>query len=299
MIDAAGGLLAVALRFAAYTATTGLIGAWVFGQVVLDRMGSAVAPPAREEWRAFARRTATWCAGVLALSALVRLFAPVVTVPGAQSGAVGLNAIATTWGATLVVQGVAAFVVTVALIRLGATAAWPTAARAGVIVLVIVPPFLAHAGTMDDHRVMSVIVDVVHGAAAGAWAGALALLTTTVLRERQSSAAPEHAAALIVAFHRIAVIAAPAVFLTGLATAWLRMGAPTGIASPTYSGLFVAKLLLVGVTGALGAGHSKLATRRVQAVALAHVGRTLLSESLIAVLVLMVTAVLVGTAPIG
>ena len=95
------------------------------------------------------------------------------------------------------------------------------------------------------------------------------------------------------------MVAASTVFITGLVTAWLRMGAPVGIASSSYSGLFVAKLLLVGVVGAIGAGHAKLARRRQHLVDTASTSRTLLSETALAVIVLAITAVLAGTEPIA
>jgi putative copper export protein len=179
------------------------------------------------------------------------------------------------------------------------TNAWPRVAEVCVAGLVVIPAFLGHAGATEDLRALSVLVDVVHLAAAGGWVGTLWLLTTAALRERRDADGPTLSAALIVAFHPVAMVAVGTVFVTGLFTAWLRMGVPVGIASSSYSGLFVAKLLLVGVTGAIGAGHSKLARRRVQSVDMGSIGRSLLTEILLAVLVLVVTAVLAGTDPIG
>jgi putative copper export protein len=179
------------------------------------------------------------------------------------------------------------------------TPSWPRLADGATLVLAIAPPFLAHAGAATELRVVSIVVDIIHGLAAGGWVGALALLTTAIIRERHAPDGAARSAQLIAAFHPVALVAAGTVFATGLGTAWLRMGAPEGIASPTYSGLFVAKLLLAGVTGWIGAGHSKLATRRVASVEPRAVSRTLLTECLIAVCVLILTAVLVGTAPIG
>jgi putative copper export protein len=165
--------------------------------------------------------------------------------------------------------------------------------------LVLVTPALAHAGAARDLRAVAYAVDLAHGAAAGAWVGALAIVTLLVARVRGTDRGASNSAALFVAFHPVAVVAAPLVFLTGLATAWLRMGAPEGIANPAYSALFVAKLLLAGVVGYFGAGHSKLAIKRAQSVAPEPVWRTLMAECAFAVVVLLVTAVLVGTPPIG
>jgi len=163
--------------------------------------------------------------------------------------------------------------------------------------LVSIPALLGHAGSATELRALAVLVDILHIAAAGGWVGALGLVTIACLRQRREPDGPALSAALISAFHPLAMIAAGTVFITGLGTAWLRMGAPVGLASSSYSSLFVAKLLLVGVTGAIGAGHSKLARRRVQTVDMGTVGKTLLAECALAVLVLMVTALLAGTDP--
>ena len=301
MIDAAGGLLVVFLRFLALAATTGTVGAWVFGRFVAGRMSGTVAERHRHSLADFSGRAAIWCTAFLALSAAPRLFAQAATF--AESGEPmwpsALLVLHTRWGWILAAQAVTAAITCAVLLFGRRTNAWPRVAEVCVAGLVVIPAFLGHAGATEDLRALSVLVDVVHLAAAGGWVGTLGLLTTVALRERRDADGPTLSAALIVAFHPVAMVAVGAVFVTGLFTAWLRMGVPVGIASSSYSGLFVAKLLLVGVTGAIGAGHSKLARRRVQSVDTGSISRSLLTETLLAVLVLVVTAVLAGTDPIG
>ena len=280
LLHDAGGTLTVALRFVALAATTGALGAWVFGRFVVGRLPAATTDRQRHSLMHFSVRVAIWCSAVLMFAALIGLLrSPRNLALAAQAGAAAAT------GAALLFAP-----------RRGE---WPVIAEYCVAALAVIPAFLGHAVASQELRVVSVLVDVAHVAAAGAWVGALGLLTVTALRERQTVHGPALTAGLIVAFHPVAMVAAGTVFGTGLATAWLRMGAPVGIASSSYSGLFVAKLLLVGVTGALGAGHSKLATRRAPVVDMASLSRTLLAESLLAVFVLVVTAVLVGTPPIG
>jgi len=301
LIDAAGGLVLVALRFLAFAATTGALGAWVFAHLVVARMPADTDGARRSALQDFAVRVAVWCTTLIALTSVARLVAAAVTMhtPGGNAPGAALDILRTAWGAGLVAQGVAAAVAAGALRVSRRAQAWPRLTNISVAALAIVPPFLAHAGTAPTLRAVSVVVDLIHGAAAGGWVGTLGLLTATVLRERRLSDGPARSATLIAAFHPVALIAAGAVFATGLGTAWLRMGAPEGIAAPTYSGLFVAKLLLAGVVGAYGAGHAKLATRRGRAVDPRAVGRSLAAECVVAMLVLAVTAVLVGVAPIG
>ena len=271
MIDAAGGALIVALRFLALAATTGTVGAWVFGRFVAARTTGAAAERHRHSLESLSLRAAIWCTALLMLSAAPRLLP----------------------------QAVAAAITGAALLFGRRRQAWPRLATIGVALLVVIPAFLGHAGAAGEWRVLSVLVDVAHVAAAGGWVGALGILTIAALRARRETDGPVLSAALVVAFHPVAMIAASTVFLTGLLTAWLRMGVPAGIASSSYSGLFVAKLLLVGLTAAFGAGHSKQARRRVQSVDMQSIGRSLLAECLLAVLVLVVTALLAGTDPIS
>ena len=295
MIESAGGVLAIVLRFVALTATTGTLGAWAVSRLVATRFDAEGNTAPRLAMRTLARHAALWCLAMLALSAFARLSLPVASAPDAVGGASSIAAIGTPWGTTLLAQGIIAAVTFAVLLRSAPVRAWPLAGECGVALLAFIPPFLAHAGSASELRAAAVFVDLLHGAAAGGWVGALAIVTIAAAR----ADAPARAIAILGAFHPVAVIAAPTVFVTGLITAWLRMGVPVGIASPTYSGLFVAKLLLVGITGFIGAGHSKLATRKVPVAALGAVRRTLAAECAFALLVLVITAVLVGTAPIG
>lgn len=299
VIDAAGGWLALTTRFLALSATTLALGAWVFGRLVLARLPQAGDDTPHAAMRALAQRVAGWSAAVLALTAAARMLVAVADVPAADVGVVGTTVFQGLWGRALVVQGLAAGIAAAFLLARAPTIRWPAPAEVALAVVGLTPPFLAHAGSAAELRALAIVVDAVHGVAAAAWVGALVLVTIVFVRHRSADDAPARGAALIAAFHPIAVVAAPTVFVTGLLTAFLRMGLPEGIASPTYSGLFVAKLLLAGVTGWIGAGHSKLATRRASAVAPATVSRSLLAECAFAVLVLALTAVLVGTAPLG
>jgi len=301
MIDAAGGILVVTLRFLALAATIGTLGAWCFGRFVAGRLTGETGEIHRDALQNFSVRTAIWCAALLMLSAAPRLLAQAAafTEPGDPLWSNVLLVLRTRWGWTLAAQAVTAAIALAALLFGRHRRAWPPLAEVSVAGLVVIPAFLGHAGSAGELRALSVLVDVVHLAAAGGWVGTLALLTTTVVRERREKDGAALAAALIVTFHPVAMVAAGTVFVTGLGTAWLRMGVPVGIASSSYSGLFVAKLLLVGVTGAIGAGHSKQARRRRQAVEVQRISRTLVAETLLAVLVLAVTAILAGTDPIA
>lgn len=296
MIDSAGGWIAIALRLAAVTGTTLALGGWVFTRFVLPRIERTVDAQSLMPWQATATRAVVIGAFLVIASALLRLALPAALPDGLDPGArVQLQAL---WRTALLAQAGAA---TAAALTWGTAVGWGRAPQllrdAFVAALAVIAPALAHAGASAELRVIAVLVDVAHGLAAGAWVGALALVTVAVTRARGRENGAAQAAALFAAFHPVALIAAPTVFVTGLATAWLRMGAPEGIANSTYSGLFVAKLLLAGVVGYFGATHSKLVTKRA-VVTPEAVWRTLLGECAFALIVLIVTAVLLGTPPI-
>lgn len=301
MIAGAGGLAMVALRFVVLLATTGALGAWVFARFVLPAAAGDAAAARRPRLTRMSGLVAMTCTAIIALLAMPRLMAQAQSLndPGDPLLPEMFALLRTHWGWALTVQAVAAVAALVTLRAATRSGNRSRVAEFSVIALAIVPAFMGHAIADPDHRVLSMLVDILHVAAAGGWVGTLALLTLTAWQQRREADAPVLIASLIVAFHPIAMVTAGTVFVTGLGTAWLRMGAPVGIADPTYSGLFVAKLLLVGVTGAIGAGHAKQAKKRGQRVEPAAIGRTLLGETLLAVLVLIVTAILAGTAPIG
>jgi putative copper resistance protein D len=298
MIDAAGGWFEITARFVFLTATTGVLGAWVFHRLVLPRVVDASGLTRDHALRSLADRAAVWGLGAIALSAGARLAHRLASgTIVASSG--DTNGWVIDQHRALMLQIVVALMALAALLPRRPARAWPRIAEGALVVLAVTPAFLAHAGSAAQWRILSVAVDITHLVAAGGWVGALALVTWAAARVRRDARGPARIAALIAAFHPVAVIAAPVVFVTGLLTAWLRMGVPEGIAAPTYSGLFVAKLLLVGVTGYIGAGHSKLAMKRVATVPVEATWRSLLLECAFAVAVLAVTAVLVGTAPIA
>jgi putative copper export protein len=298
MVDAAGGWFAVAVRYVALSATIGALGAWVVRRLVVPRLAGAPDPAHAERLRRLADQAVAWCLGILLLSCVVRLALGAQETLAAGVAAGGSSRVFT-WRLALLLQGAGAVIAFVALLARRSTSAWPWYAEGTLAVVAVTPPFLANAGSATEWRAVAVAVDVVHLLAAAGWIGALALVTLAAGVVRREPHGPASIAALIAAFHPVAVVAAPAVVATGLLTAWLRMGVPEGIASPTYSGLFVAKLLLVGVTGYIGAGHSRLATKRLATVPADATWRSLLLECGFAAAVLLVTAVLVGTSPIA
>lgn len=301
MIESAGGFYAIALRGAALLGTLAVIGGWAFAQFVVARASGQTVEPYRASLANFSNRLAMAGAALLAALMVPRVLVQALAsaTPADPTGLLVLQVFRSPWGIALVLQAVAAAMVFAGLRYAGVSRLYTRLTDAGIAVLLVAPAFLGHAAADPDRALASIIVNTLHVAAAGGWIGALLVLTLVARTLRAREDGGPLLAALIVAFHPLALASAGTVFVTGLATAWLRMGAPEGIANSTYSGLFVAKVVLVFVTGAVGAGHAKVAKKRVATVDRVAVARTLLGETLLAALVLLVTAVLAGTAPIG
>jgi putative copper resistance protein D len=289
------------MRATALFGLLAVIGGWAFTRLVVTRTSGVAVEPFRASLTQLSQHLVMAGAALIATLAVPRAVMEALEQghPGQPTGAMVVAVLQSGWGIALIVQAAGAALVFTAIRVGGASRASVRLTDAGVALLVITPAFLGHAAADADRAALSVIVHTLHVAAAGGWIGSLLVLTILAAVLRARSDAGALLASLIVAFHPLALVCAGSAFATGLATAWLRMGAPEGIANPAYSGLFVAKVVLVFVTGALGAGHAKLAKKRVAAVDPATITRSLLGESLLAVLVLLVTAALAGTAPIG
>lgn len=301
MIDSAGGLFSIVLRGAALFGTIMVIGGWACARFVVARASGPSMDGYRASLAQFSNRLAmagaALIAALMAPRAIVQAFASATTAD--PSGPLVLALLQSPWGIALMLQALAAAIVFAGVRFTDVSRLFTRLTDAGIAVLLVAPAFLGHAAADPDRALASIIVSALHVAAAGGWIGALLVLTLLARTLRTHDDGGPLLASLIVSFHPLALASAGLVFATGLATAWLRMGAPEGIANSTYSGLFVIKVVLVFVTGAVGAGHAKQAKRRVTTVDRTAISRTLLGESLLAALVLLVTAVLTGTAPIG
>jgi len=205
--------------------------------------------------------------------------------------------VSTTWG-----RGWLALI-TAALVGVGVTVTrFPTGLRVvAAFCLAGAMGGLGHAAADDAFPLSARVTDALHVLGAGAWLGGLSVVAWRQWRlgsSRQSSAWES--------FSRMATVAAPLVVVTGLVAGWRRLqlaplnqGATTPIsfvaaATSPYGLLLGAKLALVLITLALGYKH-----RRRVLEEHAPSWNTVFTELALAVMVLVVTGVLTGTAPPG
>lgn len=184
-----------------------------------------------------------------------------------------------------------------ALLAVGASAALPL-------------PFamISHARAEPAGQAMAVAVDYVHLLAASLWAGGLLFLIVTLVPTLQTLTPAGRRVVLARALPRfsvLALVAWGAMGLTGLYSAWLRVGNLPALVSTHYGQILIAKLALVVLLLLLGAFNLMIVTRKLRGSVTAasahtwsrHLVTALIAEVALATVLLGVVGVLLGSPP--
>jgi len=149
---------------------------------------------------------------------------------------------------------------------------------------------LGHAAADDQWPLASRLFDALHVVGVGAWIGGLVLM----LLASAGTAVPSASAWR--AFSRIATVMAPVVLLSGVGSAWRRVGGsgPTAVLASDYG-----KLLLIKIVLALSVIAMGFTQRRLIAAGRAPSRAMVRREVVLAVVVLAITAWMTGTEPPG
>lgn len=250
-------ILALATRFAFYTAIVGILGAIAFRALVLRAVGGDLPETAAGAVAEGVWRIAAIAAGLLLLTLPLRLwFQAASFFPEDPLGNLGAVTAGTAWSTGLWVQGVAGAVVLlgVALARPGqrrVANGWKLAAL-GALALPIVPLVSGHAWA-DSPRALSSVATYLHVVAASAWVGGLCCLVCAGLpalrdSERPADGVPAPLPALVGAFSRLALAAAGLLVVSGAAKAWLHIGAPSDLWTTAWGrSLLVKDAVVLGV----------------------------------------------------
>lgn len=289
-----------AARWVEFTALLALLGCLTMRLTILPRLarsGVAVAA-AQDGVLRLARATGV----LLVIVAVVRLDAELRTMHGAQAydgGTVRATLFETSWGQGWVTGIVA---VLVALVALGfarrSAAAWAVAAVAGAVA--------AFAPGMTGHAVASagvggVLIDGVHVLGAGIWIGTLIAMVVVCLPALRAGDTPGggmRVASLVRAFTPVALTGAGVVVVAGLLSAWLRLGGIAPLWETVYGRVLLVKLALVAGVLGIGAWNWKRVSPSLGTDdSPGRIRRTASFELVVGLLILAVTAVLVGTSP--
>ncbi|AEG71065.1 copper homeostasis membrane protein CopD [Ralstonia solanacearum] len=303
--------LAVALRFALYLDLMVAFGVALFGLYAMrpDERSSVVA------------RRYVYVIGLAAVLGIGLSLASMVVMAKAMTGATeyaeltahvfGMIMTATSvglaWTARIVV--LLAALAVIAMLRTRPTLRFGVSASLGAAALATVA--WAGHGAMDDgtRGGLHLASDIVHLLAAGAWVGAL--FAFVILSKEAREASPEAAERLGRAsngFAHIGTMIVATLVLTGAVNYLLIMG-PTaeGLLTTAYGGLLLAKLALFALMLVLAAANRyRLSPRLAGALkngdhteAVAGLRQSLITETCLAVLILVLVACLGVLSPAG
>lgn len=293
----------VAIRFVQFCSLIVLLGAVLFRGAILPnflRSGVATDP---ETMHLVLRRVATWVAGAIMVCAAMqfaRLAAQHVAyferdLPSVES----LRALVmqSGWGRAWMTAVAACVVAWIGMSRIrderrhgwwllglsGVTMAW-TMSRSG-------HPAAAARGAE--------LLDVLHVVGAGGWIGGLwmvCIVAIPVLKQSTNDRVDRDIARLVGAFSPVALCFTALLGVSGLVAAWRNVGTWSSLLDSTYGQLLLRKVVVVVAMVAVGAFNWKRVLPRLGVPhATLLLARTARVELLLALVVLVVTAVLVAT----
>jgi putative copper resistance protein D len=216
-----------------------------------------------------------------------------------QLTALGLH---TEWGLVWICQ--VALMLAAALVYAAAARGRRSWLAAAAVSALLIPTlsFSGHAIGSERLTALAVIADLLHVFAAGAWLGAMVMLlgSLTLIRGDVAASSPALAFTIVAAYSPMALGAASLILATGLVASWLHLGTVAALWQSRYGVTLLVKTTAVAAMAAIGARNWK---REGPALAksgdAAPIRRSVRTEVLLGLVVLLVTAALVVTAEPG
>lgn len=170
----------------------------------------------------------------------------------------------------------------------------------GAAILILSESFIGHTASIEPRALMAVS-DAVHLTSASIWAAGAWLLAATLWRRHQRNE-PLNAGLLATRFSLLATWSLVAVAISGTVLAWAILEQPSALWESEFGRLLLVKVVVVTVIGSIG-----LHNQRVLLPALVsgdetseqRFRRTIAIESLLFVLVLLITSLLVIANPLS
>jgi len=179
----------------------------------------------------------------------------------------------------------------------GSAAGWWVTA-VGVFLAAASPAVTGHAIASADHRTLAVTSDVLHVLGGGAWMGTLLVIVLAVLpalRDADREGWGRRTAVLLTAFSPIALTGAALVLVSGVISAWLRLGSLRALWGSAYGLVLLLKICLAAIIAVLGAWNWRAVRPAVAAGETpVRIRRTASMELGAAAILLIVTAVLIA-----
>jgi copper transport protein len=212
------------------------------------------------------------------------------------------------WGTGWVLQAIAAVLVLLAIRGgpqrvVGRPGRWRLIAASGVL-LALGASAMGHPAAVPEAPLIAMGLDALHALGAGSWVGGLVGLGIAVLPRAMSlpeALRTESVRRSLRAFSPVALASASALAVTGLIGGWWQLrGDPMAVIETGYGRLLLAKIGAVLIVALLGAYHWRVVQPAVgDGRSMAALHRSVRWELLLMMIVVVLTAVLTGTAPAG
>jgi putative copper export protein len=316
--------LYVVIRWLQYIALLLSVGAISFRYLALGFLrrdplseGEAAEPAFVAEADRRAAKIGHGAVGLLAVTLFLRLVAQSYAMHGAadflNGGLVATMIAKTMWGWGWLLQSVGAIVAGVGFHRArnhvtskseGATprsdtSIWWSLAAVGAVIAAFSPAFSGHAASAPKLRALAVLADGIHVLGASSWLGSLALLLLAglpAIKHQAASVQGPLTRSLVNAFSPVALASAGVAMTTGVFAAWLHVGTIPNLWGTHYGVTLLIKLTVLGLVALTGFYNWRFVKPRLgTSEASARLQHSARIEVLIAVVVLLVTAVLVGS----
>lgn len=160
--------------------------------------------------------------------------------------------------------------------------------------------FLGHSASVPGVAGLAMSLDAVHVIAAGGWTGSIFALAAAALPSLRSVAPAsrvETVRSLLRAFSPLALSCAAILAVTGAIGGWLQLRDPALILGSAYGLALVRKVVVVLIVAALGAWHWRVVQPSVGEDSIGRLRGSVVLDVAFVLLVLVLTAVLTGTAP--
>jgi copper transport protein len=330
--DTTVGAVYAVIRFTAFASIVLLVGGLAF-VALLWPAGLALARTRRILWGAWAVALGTTAVGI-PVQAVYAAGLPISKVLSStvRSGMFG-DRFGQVWGVRLLILGLAAAVLAFLFRSISASERQNVPrgllASGGLVAvgLLMTPGLAGHAATQDLVP-LAIVSDTIHLGAVSVWLGGLALLTAAVLPRRMA----DELAVVVPRFSRAAFWAVITILLTGTFQGWREVRSTAALTETTYGRLLIIKVVLFAMIVALGGLSRRVVQARYQvpaarlsfgpgaatlggsrrrdrgdtprppgldsdSEAVGRLRRTVGAETVIAVVVLAVTALLVNAQP--
>ena len=245
----------VAARVLSFGALLVLIGTVAFRAFVLGR--ASLTDNEKTRMRVHAARYGWRAALAILVAAVTRVLFQAATMANADESAASMVPMIvrnTQWGRVWIAQVCVALVAAgaFAVARRGSSRAWWLAASAA-LGLSLTSGMAGHAAS-GQFAAIAVVTDAAHIVAASAWLGGLLCVLAIGTRSAEPRRRKgERAKAIVAVFSPMALVSASVVVVTGVISAWLRLGSVSALWASSYGRVLLLKLAALSgvvVTGA-------------------------------------------------